>query len=674
MNVLLVCDLSQHDLICPPTMAFRRRYLLLSHYLSRGIYPDSSIMTPVFRFLLNLCQLAGFALIFYAPVAGLGLVGIAALGLRQGRLIWIRQLPWYLLITLAVSRLMLGDTAGGIWLIATGLLGLFGTTVLRPNRWTVALGITLSLLVALPIGLYGAARDAARWRGSSAAVTSDWSLQEGAQLRIDGSRLEYSDTSVAQKYWRSPAQPAETLRVSFEARRTGGVSGWDWNSSGNRGRFTGLADGVTLWQTSSDVGWISRNYNTALPLGGRTVLASLTVTSDTRACGELHLSAGDGKSFQVTPFCSDDTEQLLSSQWHIPEGVTTQTLTMALAGFSENVALTLQNVVAGELTKAGFSQFALASPLGLTLSAGSERGRSERLRIQPDDDWQEYTFEFAQPELLQAPFFWLAVGLERGLTLDLRNAEAFAVSSNQVTRLGPWLNDVRQDFLTQSPNLAGHSFAVLGLVLLSAVTLGWQGVLTILLTGTLVLLTGSRTALYVFTLGAVVLWSLRFIRQSNIRLMLFASLGLVLLLSAFIPARLSRMVTLTADGVGRPAIWQAALQESQDVPVGIGFREDGHLLVWNGTEQVVVDHAHNFWLEFLWRFGLLGGIVSLLFSGGLLWLGWQMRRSTGLLLVSAVLLLNVFDYTLFYAGVFVPLLIGLGLSQLPVGKSRQSVS
>lgn len=670
----LVCDLSQHNLICSPTMAYRRRYLLLSHHLSRAVYPDPSNMKPIFRFLLNLCQLAGFALIFYTPVAGLGLVGVAALGLRQGRLVWIRQLPWYLLITLAVSRLMLGDTAGSIWLIATGLLGLLGTTVLRPNRWTVAMGITLSLLAALPIGLYGAARDAARWRGSSAAVTSDWSLQEGAQLRIDGSRLEYSGTSVAQKYWRSPAQPAETLRVSFEARRTGSVSNWDWNSSGNRGRFTGLADGVTLWQTSSDVGWISRSYDTAQPLGGRTVRASLTVTSDTPVCGELHLSAGDGQSFQVTPVCSDETEELLSSQWHIPDEVTTRVLTLALTGFPENVALTLQNVVVGELTETGFAQFALASPLGLTLSIGSETGRSERLRIQPTDDWQEYIFEFAQPELLRAPFFWLAVGLERGLTLDLRNAEVFAVSSDQATRLGPWLNDVRQDFLTQSPNLAGHSFAVLGLVLLSAVTLGWQGVLTILLTTGLVLLTGSRTALYVFILGAVVLWSLRFIRQSTIRLMLFASLGLVLLLSAFVPARLSRMVTLTADGVGRPAIWQAALQESQDAPLGIGLKEDGHLLVWNGTQQVIVDHAHNFWLEFLWRFGIGGGVVSLLFSGGLLWLGWQTRQSTGLLLVSAVLLLNMFDYTLFYAGVFVPLLIGLGLSQLPPGKSRQSIS
>jgi O-antigen ligase len=214
---------------------------------------------------------------------------------------------------------------------------------------------------------------------------------------------------------------------------------------------------------------------------------------------------------------------------------------------------------------------------------------------------------------------------------------------------------------------------VLGLVLLSAVTLGWQGVLTILLTGSLVLLTGSRTALYVFILGAVVLWSLRFIRQSNLRLMLFASLGLVLLLSAFVPARLSRMVTLTADGIGRPAIWQAALQESRDAPLGIGF-EDGHLLVWNGAEQVTVDHAHNFWLEFLRRFGILGGVFSLLFSGALLWLGWRSRRGVGVLLVVAALLLNIFDYTLFYAGVFVPLLIGLGLSQLPSIRSCQSIS
>jgi hypothetical protein len=45
-----------------------------------------------------------------------------------------------------------------------------------------------------------------------------------------------------------------------------------------------------------------------------------------------------------------------------------------------------------------------------------------------------------------------------------------------------------------------------------------------------------------------------------------------------------------------------------------------------------------------------------------LWLGWRSQRGIGLLLVSAAWLLNVFDYTLFYAGVFVPLLIGLKLS------------
>jgi O-antigen ligase len=73
-----------------------------------------------------------------------------------------------------------------------------------------------------------------------------------------------------------------------------------------------------------------------------------------------------------------------------------------------------------------------------------------------------------------------------------------------------------------------------------------------------------------------------------------------------------------------------------------------------------VQHAHNLWLEFAASYGVLGlaSAIALTFALGAL--AWRWGGARALLLVAGVLLMNVFDTTLFYTGVLFSLALALG--------------
>jgi hypothetical protein len=59
------------------------------------------------------------------------------------------------------------------------------------------------------------------------------------------------------------------------------------------------------------------------------------------------------------------------------------------------------------------------------------------------------------------------------------------------------------------------------------------------------------------------------------------------------------------------------------------------------------------------RFGVIGLIGSLILTGIVLWISWNFGAWQGLSFVMPFVIMNIFDYSLDYSGVWVPLIIGL---------------
>ena len=71
-------------------------------------------------------------------------------------------------------------------------------------------------------------------------------------------------------------------------------------------------------------------------------------------------------------------------------------------------------------------------------------------------------------------------------------------------------------------------------------------------------------------------------------------------------------------------------------------------------------HAHNLWLHLLAEGGVLAALGFLLWFLGLMGLMLRQRVWKGGVLLLSTLVLSLFDYTFFFAGVYYPLLLALG--------------
>lgn len=156
------------------------------------------------------------------------------------------------------------------------------------------------------------------------------------------------------------------------------------------------------------------------------------------------------------------------------------------------------------------------------------------------------------------------------------------------------------------------------------------------------------------------------------RLVRVALGGMLALVAAAVGASLAGVPAASAlpfnlgQETPRREIWGTALQAFLTHPLrGLAGSGTDFPSYWlqqhpQATEARVA-HAHDLWLQFAASYGVAGVVTVLVLTGGLAWLGWRRARLRGLALVGTTLALNVFDLTLFYAGVFMPLLLGLNL-------------
>jgi len=72
-----------------------------------------------------------------------------------------------------------------------------------------------------------------------------------------------------------------------------------------------------------------------------------------------------------------------------------------------------------------------------------------------------------------------------------------------------------------------------------------------------------------------------------------------------------------------------------------------------------IDHAHNAWLQMAIRFGAIGFILSFLLSFAVGYYAWFFGKSKGLAFVFPFFVMNFFDYSFNFIGVWFPLVLGL---------------
>lgn len=261
---------------------------------------------------------------------------------------------------------------------------------------------------------------------------------------------------------------------------------------------------------------------------------------------------------------------------------------------------------------------------------------------------------------------WAAAGLLLGLLVHL------GYGLWQLAHLPPGGRAVG---LTPQPNFFGHGGVMAaGLAwLLGGSALGGAG---LLLGAATVWASGSRAAflsLLVLLLGW--LWGLR----RGIRLWALGGVGILALLfwqDSQLLGRLAALFGLDDSGWARLQIWRVAWEAFRQHPLGgVGW---GNFSLYYQLHlpagAIVLDpgHAHDLFLQLAAEGGLPGllAFASLLTGVGL---GLWRRRAYGVLsLLAASLVLGLFDYTWFYAGVHYPLWVAVAWALTTPSKPNSS--
>ncbi len=128
--------------------------------------------------------------------------------------------------------------------------------------------------------------------------------------------------------------------------------------------------------------------------------------------------------------------------------------------------------------------------------------------------------------------------------------------------------------------------------------------------------------------------------------------------------RFSSIVDISSpSSQSRLEIWRVAWQAFMEHPLtGVGAnRFEIYYLEHRPIDALepVASHAHNLFLHLLAEMGLLGLSGFLMLWGYIIWKLWQLRELRVLTVISGALIVNLFDYTWFYAGVYYPLWVAV---------------
>ncbi|MCA9837952.1 MAG: O-antigen ligase family protein [Trueperaceae bacterium] len=490
------------------------------------------------------------------------------------------------------------------------------------------------------------------------------------------SRLELATQSLqgrGSQTWQ--VKPEKDMTWTFEAKLDSSPDAWDWLRSSPTITLETLKDRVGVFthvtvpaeQTSSSV---KRFFTLDEPLANRTfkLHVGLRTTSQSGADIQLATSSGHTAAFQLT------TEwRLFQTEW------------TAAAGDSSLLEVRLEKLAGLEFDLRELRLFELVDNNWVDLGTGTSAATRAIARVSEEDvlsfddfmlstQWQTYTL--AIPES-SAPRLNTTLLVDPAMRLDVRNSQ---VSYLDDTPLPPnlLLRDTRQRLWFSNENFTAHTVTAIGLVFLLATQSLWAsivGYLALLLT---ILMTGSRTALLVSALGGGLLITLLFRRKQKMQLYY----GLLFFVAVFLLTSFIRFGTSSFDMLGlntrqvvsRFDTWGTAWDAFLEHPLtGLPLKDFSSYFASEHPDLPATFHAHNFWLDWSFRFGVFGLLASLILSAYLVFAFWKLGRWAGIIVILSFLVLQLLDVTLVYSGVLLCLSLTFNLL-LSQKKSLQQTS
>lgn len=509
----------------------------------------------------------------------------------------------------------------------------------QPRSWQAKLTrllvlITSCVLAALAIG------GAIRYTLDFYALTGSPDRINRVSTRFSGITHELNGAVGASRSWRSSG--TATASLSFEARIVGQeqASGWEVLPGP-----VGTPPSLVLEDGSLKIsGEPATNTRTLLVLNTqlgqeeyRVRFRAEPAYAGAVVVGTVALSNQDGSSKASLNFraTSDET---IEATWIPSEPLTTTVLVVTLSNLEGQGAI---------------------GPPQLTRANGSlEPGQQVAVRAGES----EYTIElggawttYQLPGLgTSGDTFSARFTVGSGTEVQIRNIVAKSDSSGRTLTIRP--PRARASLLGFHPNVLAHTVvSVLALMLL----LG--GPAWVMVSGTLfaylaLFLFGSRAALLA---ASVAVLSIVMAKWRPSRMVTVGAIVVMSVVTVLFGLSDSFQRDPGSGVSSRQEIWTVALRGFLDNPISGIPSSFSEFWTMKAPNSPPVAHAHNLWLEVAVHFGALGlvgaGLVTIL-VGIIL---WRKHRWNGIALFLALAILNTFDFTLDFPGVYVPLVIAL---------------
>jgi O-Antigen ligase len=612
----------------------------------------------------GLCvQIITAAVLPFSPVALLGFLvqrnwkpGIHA---RVWTMLWLLTGAPVLMVSLITGR-FLEVLTGVLFLV----LSMIACHILQTPRKTIVSSFMVSLLLVIVATEVQKSWNSQAW----------WELEPAAlhPVGFDGVTRLNGGGRLVSRFWTLAPGPS-ALRLEFEARKTGPTSHWTWDSSQAGFQLRQLTESGIPWTRvvfpRGVDPYLSRIVETGQPISGRTFQVSLELRSrkpiSASGCRGVWLQEfGGGYASGCLPVALNAQWQRFTYSWTAPQLTDSPSKLRVVLNDFDGLEFDVRGFQLQEQIRELSGKTALVSLLrpwvGLTWP-GIKTSESNRVYIENTSDWQSYVLD-ADPSLQPRAFEVQAVASPGESNIELRKTRL--LGRNGLLNLVPKVQPYRISLWFPSPNLLGHMVVVVGLCAMALAHRSRWVILACLLTVLALLPTESRAAWLAFVVGGPWLLWIATSKQTRVFVIvaLMALLVATLGLGGLDRVSIISFSTTPEDGnpLSRPEIWAVAWQALLVHPLGLG--EGGFALWFNHVRPEaagMILHAHDFWLELAVRYGWLGLLSAVAFTSGLLVFGWLWGGFRGLALVVSVLLMNVFDYTLFFPGVAYPLYLSL---------------
>jgi hypothetical protein len=575
----------------------------------------------------------------------------------------LRNLPqrpvWLLIgavVLIVIDRLLVLDVAGvfvaGLFLLSQALL----IGLLRLRFQSVLLGFMLFLGLGDGLAWLDNWQSARSWLGPPGIVQTSWGLG-GLNHRFIESRVGYLSTL---RWTQNPASP---LTMSFEARGYSKDGGWLFSQPQSRSELlSGVVSGSRLEfiapgsyayrEVAFDRGIAQRRFRIALELrsdrvlpvdGCRGVWLQSVDAPEDRACRPTALGP-DWKSFKLE-FVPGTASQKSTR------------LRVLLLGFAQPIEVRRFKLeeFANGIWRAVGPVLPTPATVRLFWSDAPSKPVAE-LPLELERGWRSYSVS-TKKFPIGAQTLTALLEVHPGTALEVRRVQV-SVLPGQPSPV-PQAPLGRATLWFESPNLLGHSLIAAGLAVACVWPRSVWALIAVALSLLGITLTGSRAALIAWVIGLVaVVW---IATRGRERIVLLTTALLTALALSMYGSQVVTRFRASDDSISRPEIWVAASRAILEYPLGLGLGQFQHYFLEIHPDQTAqaISHAHNLWLEMGVRYGFLGLLAGLSLTLALLELAWRFGDWLGLALLIPLLVMNFFDYTLFFPSVMIALYLGL---------------